>query len=48
MSESLLGRVAVVMWEPQDHVNIAATVSAQAQGQAQVIAVRPPAAHAAA
>ena len=42
MSESLLGRVAVVMWEPQDPVNIAATVRAMANmGVSELRLVRP-------
>ena len=42
MSESLLDRVAVVMWEPQDPVNIAATVRAMANmGVSDLRLVRP-------
>ena len=42
MNESLLDRVAVVMWEPQDPVNIAATVRAMANmGVSELRLVRP-------
>ena len=42
MNDSLLGRVAVVMWEPQDPVNIAATVRAMANmGVSDLRLVRP-------